>query len=1127
MNSGYAVFLVNLLQDVNVLRPLVFMAAMDLRLSVLVLVTPLFRNRDASGTWQQELEQIAAESGAMLVYYSDELEVHALLAGKRGVMVAGSESSLSAHKPVHELLRATSPGFLRITLQHGFECVGFRQSRDQDLAHGKSITFNADVICGWCAPELLNSVAATQRPKLRITGPTSVLQVVADDAGRQPAGMGLVCENMHSPRLNVAGNFKIDFLEIFAEFCQELGQRGQQVCLRPHPGGQYTLKNNVAMAANVVVNNKPIYKVDLSRYAYGISAPSSILIDMVLAGIPTAVWQDAGSVMDLGNYEGLTRISTINDWLAFAQDAVANPQKFRDSQQRYLARQQMVTDPLEVYSRYAALLTAAPGSMLRHAANPVVRARQRILYVANSFIPTLQLSFVKPLAQLVEAGELVFDLITEDHLKPMIWQSQGYESPLEWLSQRFRIFDPTVVIFCRYSGGYADYMLQLTRECGVPAIYHIDDDLLNIPIDIGYSKYKSHNHRERLASVRHLLDNADLVYCSTLKLTARLHQLAVKAPVVSGDIYCSGQVITPAVNRKITKIGYMGIGHEENLKSVLPALIRFLLKYPEISFEFMGTIPVPEDFKQFGDRIGFAPKIDDYSEFMQKFAEFQWDIGICPLTPIAFNLLKANTKWVEYTSAGVAVVASRGTVYDSCCDDGCGMLAVTEDEWFFALDSLINPDFRYQQVVRAQHKLKTAYSIGRLRDQVLDMLALAERFELQKMADVKILPENFAVAERIIFVCNAMLPTLQLSFLKPLAGNISAGAIQIDVISAEEIKRGSWNADQKFTSRAEWITYRFKSLVPTIVVFCRYSGPYSDLMMRLAHKVNASTIFHIDDDLLNIPEAIGQEKFKTHNRPERLDAVRFLLNTVDLVYCSTLKLKQRLLDLGVTAPVQAGEIYCPGQVLVPAELRPVRKVGYMASADHAHNFRHVMTAIQRYLRAHTEVTFEFFGSIPIPEELLEFGSRISFAPKVDNYEEFLQTFAKCGWDIGICPLAPIHFNLLKANTKWVEYSSLGIAVVASKGTVYDDCCGDGCGMLAETEEEWFLSLVQLTADAQARYQQVKQAQQKLCDHYSTSQLRRQVLDVFALARHCRLETQAVQPQPGGSEAASGSVRTNQ
>ena len=35
------------------------------------------------------------------------------------------------------------------------------------------------------------------------------------------------------------------------------------------------------------------------------------------------------------------------------------------------------------------------------------------------------------------------------------------------------------------------------------------------------------------------------------------------------------------------------------------------------------------------------------------------DIGICPLAPIDFNLMKANTKWVEYSSAGVAVVAQR------------------------------------------------------------------------------------------------------------------------------------------------------------------------------------------------------------------------------------------------------------------------------------------------------------------------------------------------------------------------------------------------------------------------------------------------------------------------------------
>jgi len=738
MNSCLAVFLVNLLQDVSVLRPLVFMAATDFLHKVVILVTPLFRNRDASGMWQQELEQIAAESGAMLVYYSDDLEVHALLAGKRGVIVAGSESSLSAHKPVHEMFRATSPDFLRVTLQHGFECVGFRQSRDQDLAHGKSITFNADVICGWCAPELLNSVAASQRPKLQITGPTSVLQRVFDDAGQQPAGMGLVCENMHSPRLNVAGNFKIDFLDMFSDFCEELGKLGQQVCLRPHPGGQYTLKNNVKIADNVVVNNKPIYKVDLSRYDYGISAPSSILIDMVLAGIPTAVWQDPGSVMDLGNYEGLTRISTLHDWLTFTRSAVANPQQFRDSQQRYLARQQMVTDPLVVHARYAALLAITPAldNLPRKIITPPARPKQRILYVANSFIPTLQLSFVRPLAKLAEAGDMVFDLVTEEHLKKVIWKSLGYETPLEWLSQRFRIFDPTVVIFCRYSGAHAEYMLQLAKVLGVPVIYHIDDDLLNIPIDIGDSKHNHHNHPERLGAVRYLLNSVDLVYCSTRNLRQRLLELGVRAPLHVGEIYCSGQVLVPAELRPVRKVGYMASAdHAHNLRLVIKAIQLYLRIYTEVNFEFFGSISVPEELAEFGSRIKFQPKVDNYEDFLQTFAQCGWDIGICPLTPIHFNLMKANTKWVEYSSIGIAVVASKGTVYDECCADGCGKLVESEDEWFQALVALTaDAEARYQQVKLAQQQLRDRYSTNQLLRQVQDVFDVASYCRLKALA---------------------------------------------------------------------------------------------------------------------------------------------------------------------------------------------------------------------------------------------------------------------------------------------------------------------------------------------------------------------------------------------------------
>jgi glycosyltransferase involved in cell wall biosynthesis len=88
---------------------------------------------------------------------------------------------------------------------------------------------------------------------------------------------------------------------------------------------------------------------------------------------------------------------------------------------------------------------------------------------------------------------------------------------------------------------------------------------------------------------------------------------------------------------------------------------------------------------------------------------------------------------------------------------------------------------------------------------------------------------------------------------------------------------------------------------------------------------------------------------------------------------------------------------------------------------------------------------------------------------------------------------------MKANTKWVEYTSVGAAVVASKGTVYDECCGDGCGILAETEEEWFAALDKLVRDPEARFNQVRRAQEKLANSYSTESLREQVLDIFSQA----------------------------
>jgi glycosyltransferase involved in cell wall biosynthesis len=358
--------------------------------------------------------------------------------------------------------------------------------------------------------------------------------------------------------------------------------------------------------------------------------------------------------------------------------------------------------------------------------------------------------------------------------------------------------------------------------------------------------------------------------------------------------------------------------------------------------------------------------------------------------------------------------------------------------------------------------------------------------------------------ERILFVANDLIPTLQLSFIKPFADDFESGKKHYCIITEKDIRK-TFSDGRAQQDTIDEIHKRIAGFRPTVIIFCRYSGPLVESFLQCAKEMNVPTIFHIDDDLLHIPLALGQSKHKFHNDSRRLNTVRKLLDGVDLVYCSTARLRSRLIELNVGSPVEFGEVYCAGHVLARAENRQIRKIGFMGMPEHAHNLGVVVPALVRYLREHPDVTFEFFGGIPSPAEFEVFGGRVVHAPRIANYGDFLNEFAKYRWDIGICPLTPIPFNLMKANTKWVEYTSVGAAVVASRGTVYDDCCSEGCGILASSESEWYEALTRLTDEPGERYRMVLRAQEKISEKYSLARLKRQVEGMIGQARKLHLE----------------------
>jgi len=286
----HAIFLADLLQDVNILRPLIWLARRDLQMPVEILMSAKFVVRDTTGAWRQELETLAQELDARMHLFATEFEAYGLLEGKVGILVSASETDQSAHEVNHNVFRIAPSGFLRITVQHGFECIGFLPNREHIRAHGRNIKFAADVICGWSEANTLTAVSASERSKLFISGPPLLLGMAQlPRAAAHAPRDGMVCENLHSVRMRVSGNFQMSYMSTFFAFCEALDAEGNRVTLRPHPAGQYFQKNAIALPGNVDLENRPAYLVNFADYAFGISAPSSVIIDMLLAGIPTAI----------------------------------------------------------------------------------------------------------------------------------------------------------------------------------------------------------------------------------------------------------------------------------------------------------------------------------------------------------------------------------------------------------------------------------------------------------------------------------------------------------------------------------------------------------------------------------------------------------------------------------------------------------------------------------------------------------------------------------------------------------------------------------------------------------------------------------------------------------------------
>lgn len=212
-----------------------------------------------------------------------------------------------------------------------------------------------------------------------------------------------------------------------------------------------------------------------------------------------------------------------------------------------------------------------------------------------------------------------------------------------------------------------------------------------------------------------------------------------------------------------------------------------------------------------------------------------------------------------------------------------------------------------------------------------------------------------------------------------------------------------------------------------------------------------------------IDKKTGDEWFNIEKNMNRRDMLRASFKKSDLVTCTTEELKEVFLKINPNVTI------LPNSIDLDVYLRPefVKKkirIGWQGGVSHYRDLHLMIPILEKISKKYPDdVEIVYFGD-----------SRFGHLFKdIKNFE--LHPFVQHGvypykltllnLDIGLCPLVDNEFNRRKSAIKWMEYSAVGAATVASNIPPYSPVIENGrTGLLASNQEEWVEALESLIKD---------------------------------------------------------------